>query len=138
MGILRREQLDSALEKDYRQYLTGHLANPRPNLKHIDDDIEIGMTFYREFTADTPHVHPVCVEHAYILSGSVMVRLLDGRGAEYTLREGDFFVLPAGIPYVSKNAAGTRVLFVKSPGMNDKTPVNPDEDTLRWMASWDT
>ena len=138
MEIIRRRQLDDALTHDYRQYLTGHLGRPQPFLKHIDDDTEIGMSFYREFRSDTPHVHPVCTEHAYILEGMIRLRLLDGSGEEYELHPGDFFVLPPNTPYVTKNAPGTRVLFIKAPGRNDKTLVEPDAETLAWMRAWDT
>ncbi len=137
MDIIRREDLEFALSKEYRQYLTGHLGRPQPFLNHIDDDTEIGMSYYREFTADTPHVHPICTEHTLILSGAIRMRILDGSGEEYEFREGDFFVLPTNTPYATKNAPGTRVLFIKAPGVNDKTLVTPDEDTLRWLSAWD-
>lgn len=137
MEFFRREQLESALSKEYRQYLTGHLGRPQPFLQHIEDDTEIGMSYYTEFTADKPHVHPICTEHTYILEGALRMRLLDGNGQEFEFRKGDFFVLPPGTPYVTKNAAGTRVLFVKTPGTNDKALVEPDSETLRWMSAWD-
>jgi len=136
MKTIRREQLEGALEHEYRQYLTGHLSRPQSYLEHIEDDTEIGMSYYREFTADTPHIHPVCTEYAYILEGCVRVRLLT-TGEEIELNQGDFSVLPHGTPYATKNAEGTRVLFIKVPGVNDKTLVTPDEETKRWLRNWD-
>lgn len=138
MEIIRKEQLCNALQQSYRQYLTGHLSVPQPSLKHIDDDIEIGMSLYKEFTADTPHVHPVCTEHAYILQGAIRIKLLDGSGEEQEFKAGDFFLLRPGTPYATKNAPGTQVLFIKSPGMNDKTIVETDEETKKWLSAWDT
>ena len=137
MEIIRKADLDSALAQEYRQYLTGHLGRPQPFLRHIEDDIEVGMSQYETFTADKPHVHPVCTEHGYVLSGVLRVRLLDS-GEETELHEGDFFVLRPGTPYASKSLAGTRVLFIKHPGQNDKTLVEPDEETAKWMSNWDS
>ena len=136
MEVIRKEQLEEALSNEYRQYLTGHLGRPQPYLQHIDDDTEIGMSYYREFTADTPHVHPICTEFTFVLEGSVRIRLLE-TGEELELNQGDFSKLPPGTPYASKNNAQTRVLFIKVPGINDKTLVTPDEETERWMQSWD-
>lgn len=137
MEYIKRSAIDDALSKVYRQYLTGHLELPQPLLEHIDSDIEVGISFYREFTADKPHVHPVAEEHGYVLSGSVRCRILDGSGTEMEFDEGDFFVVRPGEPHASKNAPGTKVLFIKSPGLNDKTIVEVDEETERWLSSWD-
>lgn len=136
MQIIRKEQLEFALSKNYRQYLTGHLKTPQPDLSHIDDDIEVGMSLYESYTADKPHIHPVCTEHGYVLEGAVRILLLDGSNETYEVSKGDFFVIKPGIPYVSKNLPGTHILFVKSPAMNDKTLIDVDENTSKWMASW--
>lgn len=137
MQIIRKEQLESALSKNYRQYLAGHLKTPQPDLQHIDDDIEVGMSLYESFTADKPHVHPVCTEHGYVIEGAVRILLLDGSNKSYEANQGDFFAIKPGIPYASKNRAGTHVLFIKSPAMNDKTLIDIDENTKNWLASWD-
>ena len=137
MEIIKNEVIENALSKEYRQYLTGHLHKTQPFIEHIDDDIEIGISYYREFTADSPHVHPICTEHSYILEGSMKILLLDGSKEEYELTKGDFFVLRPGIPYVSKNAGGTKVLFIKSPGRNDKTLIEVDNNTEKWLNSWE-
>lgn len=135
--IIRADALDGALEKEYRQYLTGHLQRPQEHLRHIDDDIEIGVSHYQGFTADKPHMHPSCTEHGLVLQGCLRVRLLDGSGEEYEFRRGDFFLLRPGIPYATKNAPDTRVLFIKSPGINDKVTVEADEETRAWLSAWD-
>ncbi len=138
MDLIRKTELDEALSRHYRQYLTGHLERPQLYLKHIDDDIEIGVSLYRTFTADEPHVHPVATEHGLVLSGSVRCRIFhDGFTEELQFDEGDFFVLRPGEAHASKNAAGTKVLFIKSPGINDKTVIPVDPDTERWLESWD-
>ena len=134
--VITNTQMTQALNQHYRQYLTGHLENPQPELQHIDDDIEIGISSYEKFTADTPHVHPVCTEHAYILQGSLKMRLLETK-EEILLRQGDFLVLRPNTPYASKNAANTKILFIKYPATNDKTLVETDEETREWLKNWE-
>ena len=137
LEIIRGAALEYALGKEYRQYLTGHLQRPQKHLQHIEDDIEIGISHYREFTADTPHMHPVATEHSYVLQGSIKVLLLEGEPKEYRLNAGDFFVLQPGVGYATKNAPDTKVLFIKSPGINDKTVV-PVTDTVKtWLSTWE-
>ena len=134
--IIRKKQIDEALDKEYRQYLCGHLSKPQPFLEHLDSDIEVGISFYKEFTADTPHVHPVCTEHCYVLSGSTRMLILGDEREEVELNEGDFFVLPPNKPYASKHKAGTKLLFIKAPGTNDKTIIDIDEETKEWLRAW--
>ena len=133
---IRKGELDSALKLEYRQYLTGHLQRPQVHLKHIEDDIEVGVSYYREFTADTPHVHPIATEYGYILQGTLRLQLLDGSHQEYEFYEGDFFLLRPNTPYATKSMAGTKILFMKSPGVNDKTLVNITEETEKWLSAW--
>ena len=123
MEILKGKSIEDALSKEYRQYLAGRLKKEQPFLKHIDDDIEIGISNYVTFTADKPHMHTQCTEHNYVLRGKMKVKLLDGSCEEYEFSE--------------KNEAGTRVLFIKSPGINDKTEVAVDVETQRWLLSWE-
>ena len=137
LEFISREMLEQALRAEYRQYLTGHLQREQPHLKHIDDDLEIGISHYQHFTADKPHVHPVATEHGYVLQGALRVLLLDGSDREYTFTAGDFFVLRPGIGYATKNAADTRILFIKSPGINDKTEVPVTDRVRSWLSSWD-
>ena len=137
LEFIKNDTLNEALQKEYRQYLAGKLTREQKHLKHIDDDIEVGVSLYKEFTADKPHKHPVATEHGYVLQGSVKVKLLDGSGREYQFNEGDFFVLRTNIGYATKNAKNTKILFIKSPGINDKTLVDVDTETEKWLSSWD-
>lgn len=137
INIIYGADLDQALSKQYRQYLTGHLQRPQVHLQHIEDDIEIGISHYREFTADTPHMHPIATEHSYILQGSIKVLLLEGEPREYRFDAGDFFVLRPGIGYATKNAPDTKILFIKAPGINDKTEIPVTDELSRWLSSWD-
>ena len=137
MEIIRGTDIENALKNEYRQYLTGRLQKPQPFLEHIGDDIEVGISDYRQFTADTPHVHPVCTEHGYVLKGKLKVLLLDGSGTEYEFREGDYFVTRPGTPYASKSEAGTRILFIKHPSENDKQALAVDGSVMAWLSAWE-
>ena len=137
LEFISRMNLDAALALEYRQYLTGHLQREQKHLCHIDDDIEIGISHYKEFTADKPHLHPIATEHGYVLQGAVKVLLLDGSNKSYQFGAGDFFVLRPGIGYATKNAADTKILFIKSPGLNDKTEVPVTEQVAQWLSGWD-
>ena len=135
--VIRKSDLDSGLSKKYRLYLTGRLQLPQDELQCIDDDIEIGISNYAEFCADKPHMHPIATEHGFVLSGCVRVRMLSGSFDEYEFHEGDFFVIRKGCAYATKNAAGTRVMFIKAPGGNDKTPIEVSDDIRKWLSAWD-
>jgi len=131
------QEIDHALGLEYRQYLAGHLAREQKHLKHVEDDIEIGISHYREFTADSPHKHPVATEHGYVLQGCLRMRLLDGSEQEKEFGPGDFFVLRPGVGYATKNAPDTKIFFIKSPGGNDKTPISVDAEIQHWLSAWD-
>lgn len=137
ISYLLADGINNALSKQYRQYLTGRLTREQKHLQHIDDDIEIGVSYYKEFTSDTPHKHPVATEHCYILQGVVRVQCLEGERTKFEFHEGDFFVIEKGVAYATKNAANTKVLFIKSPGINDKEVVEIDADIKDWLSSWD-
>ncbi len=134
--VLAAQQIEWALHQTYRQYLTGRLERPQKELSCLEDDIEVGISRYDGFTADKPHLHLRATEHVYVLEGEVRIRLMNG-GQEYRLKQGDFFLLRPGVAYASKNAAGTRLLFIKAPGGNDKQLAEPDPETISWLAAWD-
>lgn len=137
LEFIRRADLDQALAQEYRQYLTGHLSREQKYLKHIDNDTEIGISFYQTFTPDKPHMHPLATEHGYVLQGSLRMRVLDGSNTELQFDAGDFFVLRPNVPYATKNAPNTKILFIKAPGINDKTLVQIDAETEEWLSKWD-
>ena len=136
MEWITNEEIEKALSISGRQYFVGKLDMPQDLVKKFKGEIEIGISNYPSFTADKPHVHPVCTDYTFVLKGQVKIRLLDGSLEEHTFKEGDFYVIPPGTPHVTKNQEGTQVLFIKSPSMNDKTLVEVDEDVQNWMKSW--
>lgn len=137
MEVILGRDIDDALSKEYRNYLTGHLTRPQLHLNHLEDDIEIGISEYTEFTADTPHLHPIATEHCYVLKGSIKIRYYTDYMEEVELHQGDFFMFRPGEWHATKNKKGTRILFIKSPGTNDKTLMDVDDDTQEWLKHWD-
>ena len=92
--IIRKGQIDTAQKQHFRQYLTGHLQNPQPELKHIEGDIEVGISNYEQFTADTPHIHPNLSENVkfsdiFYIAESLMwfqKAIFDNKKGEFPLR----------------------------------------------------
>lgn len=128
---LTKDKINSALSSEYRQYFIGELSRPQI-LNHLEQgDLEIGTSLYKEATADKPHLHIKTSEIIYVLKG--IYKIFDIIGdKEYTLNEGDFFVLPPGTPYASKAMSGTQTFFIKTGG-NDKVEISPDEKTKKWL-----
>lgn len=136
MREIRTEDIDAATERDGRVYLCGHLSRPN-GVEHVDTDAyEMGITDYHEFTAEQPHVHMYNADYCYVIEGEVKVLLLNDR-TERHFHKGDFFVIEPGEHHAAKCKAGTRTLFSKVPGGNDKLLLVPHDWLTWWQASWD-
>ena len=134
--IRRAGEIESALADTDRQYLVGTLGRPQA-LAHIPDaDVEVGVSHYRQDTADVPHLHPVQREFQYVVSGRAVLRDLR-TGAEHLLGPGDFYAVEAGVPHAQKSKAGTHIVFFKHPAGNDKTEIEPDRELQAWLADFD-
>lgn len=136
MEYILNDDLINSLTKTYRVYLCGALSSPQPALPCIHDDkIEIGISHYREFTSDIPHFHENSTEYNFILQGTSKVFLLD-EVKEYIFQSGSIFVLPPKNKYAFKHSIDTKILFIKSPGGNDKKPFAVDAQLESWLKSW--
>ncbi|MDR2671358.1 MAG: cupin domain-containing protein [Oscillospiraceae bacterium] len=134
--FLPGDDITEALAQRHRVYLCGDLEFPQTGLPCLPDDkLEIGVSHYKTFQADTPHVHPRDMEYNYVLRGKVKIYLLDEK-REYEFTEGSLFVIAPNTPYASKGYADTRVLFVKCPGGNDKQCLEADGALADWMRAW--
>ena len=132
--------IKDALSKTYRVYLCGNLSKPQVELPCIsDDNLEIGMSYYKEFTSDNPHFHTRATEYNFILEGESRVFLPDEINGEqeYHFEKGGMFVLSPNTRYAFKHKAGTKILFIKCPGGNDKMLFKPDEKLKAWLSSWE-
>ena len=131
--LLRREDIQSATDKNYRQYFCGNLRRPQL-LDYIQTEgLEIGTSFYKVFTADEPHLHQLTSDMVYVLQGEYYVWLLDNETPPIALKEGDFISIPKNCPYASKAKAGTKTLFIKQLKENDKVLVEPSAEVKQWM-----
>lgn len=128
---LKKNEIDQAVNQEYRQYFIGNLGRPQL-LDHLEEgDLEIGTSLYKDAKADAPHQHLRTHEILYILQGTFIVLILETM-EEYVLSAGDFFVIPPLTPYASKACAGTQTLFIKTGG-NDKAEVQLTEEQHRWI-----
>lgn len=95
----------------------------------------MGISHYRKFTADVPHLHTQALEYNYLISGSSKILILD-TGEEFVFEEGSIFVIPPMTKYASKHLADTKILFFKSPGGNDKQLIEVDDKVSKWLSAW--
>lgn len=124
-----------ALTQTYRVYLCGDLKRPQELTWIHDPNNEVGISLYKNFTADAPHFHLRATEYNFIISGRSKILLLDEQ-KELVLDEGSLFALPPMTRYASKHQAGTKILFFKSPGGNDKQIVDATHELSKWLLSW--
>ncbi len=130
------QKISQALEMSSRQYLAGNLKKPQ-EIDHIqDENVEVGISHYQTFTADTPHYHTHVTEYQMVLEGRTKIKDLHTK--EITqLEEGDFYIVKAETPYAQKSQADTKIIFFKYPGMNDKVLVEIDAETLEWLKKFE-
>lgn len=129
---IKAEEMAEAFETERRQYFVGNLKRPQhiPFVK--SETTEMGLTAYDKFTGEPAHRHSVAKEYAYVISGRTQYMDLDTREI-YEYHAGDFFVTFPGTTYVQKAEAGTKMIFVKEPSINDKELVPMDEEAQKWM-----
>ena len=130
----KAEEIAEAFETERRQYFVGNLKRPQhiPFVK--SETTEMGLTAYDKFTGEPAHRHSVAKEYAYVISGRTQYMDLDTREI-YEYHAGDFFVTFPGTTYVQKAEAGTKMIFVKEPSINDKELVPMDEEAQKWMET---
>ena len=130
--FLSQQEIQNATNESYRQYFVGNLARPQL-LQHLhSEDLEIGMSVYRTFTADKPHMHTTTADMVYILSGEYHILLIETHQI-IVMRTGDFLSIPLNTPYASKAKAGTKVLFIKTCKGNDKVTIPIPDNIQQWM-----
>lgn len=128
---IEKKDIASSLEGVRRQYLVGDLKLPQ-KLNHIKkNDIEIGITNYSKYTTEDVHYHTDAVEYQYMISG--WTKYMDvNTGEEYEFKAGDFYCIETGTAYAQKARAGTTILFIKVPSVNDKHIVELSDLVKEW------
>ena len=137
MDIIRSQDIERGLEGTGRVYLCGNLKRTN-GIQHIlTERYEIGISDYPAYTFEKAHIHSFNREYNYVLEGAVKIFMLDEK-KEYIFKKGDFFIINVDEPYVGKCLPGTRTLFSKNPGGNDKVIVEMNAALIRWGESWDS
>ena len=130
--VISSGDIDRALAGATRQYLAGNLQRPQPLAFVPDERLELGLTVYTTPTPEQPHRHSEATEFQYVLAGLTEYLDLDD-GAVHRFRTGDFYVIHPGTSYAQRSKAGTRILFVKVPSIDDKVVLEAAPDVRRWM-----
>lgn len=132
--IFDSHDLRDALLQSSRIYLSGNLSRPQEGISPLSGtSIEMGESLYTSFTCDSPHMHTTNYEFVYIAEGETHLYDLTNDSISVLL-PGSVFILKPNTPYVSKHAAGTRTVFFKAPGGNDKRLVEVPQHVTEWMS----
>ena len=136
MDCIRNEEISRGLKDAGRVYLCGNLAKPNGVRHYQTSGYEIGISDYPDYTFEKAHIHTFNTEYNYVLEGSIKVFLLNVK-KEYLLNKGDLFIIHENEPYVAKVQAGTRTIFSKVPGGDDKELVETEDALVRWGQSFE-
>jgi 8-oxo-dGTP diphosphatase len=130
--IIRSKQLERSLVKSKRQYLVGNLTLPQA-LKHIPSkDTEIGISDYKDKEIENPHFHPKQTEFMLVLWG--LTAYYDISNSKiYKFKKGDFYCIESGVKYAQKIFKKTRIFFIKTPAVNDKTLCELTPKVEKWL-----
>ena len=134
---IQGEDVNAALGEAGRVYLVGHLKRPQPQLEHIaslESSIEIGITRYNRVTAEQAHLHKWNTDAVVVLAGMYAVRIIS-TGESKVLTEGGVCVIEPGISHICVASSDAQVLFVKTPGGDDKVQVEPDKASCDWVET---
>ena len=138
INFIAGEQISKALMETFRVYLCGNLILPQPELRWIHDEhIEVGISRYASFVADTPHLHKCATEYNYILTGMSKILFVED-DEERTVEQGSLFVVPPNTKYATKHLANIQILFWKVPGGNDKHLIDITSQLKDWIETWET
>lgn len=137
MDIIKNMDIQNALDLSGRVYLCGNLKNEN-GVDHLQTDgHEIGISEYSKYTFEKAHVHTFNREYNYVVEGNIKIFLLNEE-KEYHFQKGDFFMINMNEPYVGKCMQGTKIIFLKLPGGNDKILVPMSETLMQWGSSWES
>lgn len=133
--VIYSKEIDKSLIKEERQYLTGNLKLPQV-LEYINDEnVEIGISRYKDYKIENAHYHTEVSEYHLIIKGSTKyVNITEDK--EYTFTEGDFYIIKPNTIYIQKSLKGTELIFIKVPGINDKVPYEMTDRIKKWFESW--
>ena len=122
----------ASLEETTRQYLVGNLFKPQKIQFIKDERLEIGISCYREYQSEPTHIHNVATEYQYVVSGWTEYMDVE-TGKVYEFKKGDFYAILPSTPYSQRVKAGTCILFIKVPSINDKQLVEIEGEMSEWL-----
>lgn len=123
----------NALKDTTRQYLVGNLSKPQQVSFIRDRRLEVGISSYPDFKSEPTHVHNVATEYQYMISGWTEYMDVE-TGKVYEFKTGDFYAIEPGTAYSQRVKAGTCILFIKVPSINDKQQVQINDEQLKWLG----
>lgn len=129
---VKNADIAEALKETTRLYLVGDLARPQDFPFLRDERLEIGISNYPDFQSEPTHVHDVATEFQYVICGWTEYMDVE-TGAVYEFKKGDVYIIHPGTAYAQRVKAGTRILFVKVPSINDKHLVEIHGEQLEWL-----
>lgn len=131
---IENDIIRNALKETSRQYLVGNLKKPQI-LPFLNSELaEIGITSYDDFCSETPHFHTFATEYQFVLSG--YTEYIDTDTEEiHCFRAGDFYAILPMTKYAQRSKPGTKILFIKTPSVNDKTFAECTEKVTAWLSS---
>ena len=121
-----------ALKNTTRQYFVGNLSRPQEIIFIKDDRLEIGISSYPSFQSEPTHRHIIATEYQYMISGWTEYMDVDS-GEVFEFKSGDFYAIEPDTAYSQRVKAGTNILFIKVPSVNDKQLVEISDEQLRWL-----
>ncbi len=121
-----------ALKNTTRQYFVGNLSRPQEIIFIRDDRLEIGISSYPAFQSEPTHRHIIATEYQYMISGWTEYMDVDS-GEVFEFKSGDFYAIEPDTAYSQRVKAGTNILFIKVPSVNDKQLVEISDEQLRWL-----
>ena len=137
MKFVTGADIQNALDKHKRVYLCGDLKLETDYRYIKTDSYEIGISQYDEFTVEKAHLHRFNTEYNYVMEGKIKVFIFR-ENKEYTINAGSMFVIEPDMPYITKAIKGTKVIFSKVPGGNDKELTPEFEKNMEnWTKSWE-
>ena len=127
------KDIRKSLENTTRQYFAGNLSKPQEIEFIRDERLEIGISSYPKHISEPTHVHSIATEYQYMLSG--WTEYMDVETGEiYEFRKGDFYAILPGTAYAQRVKAGTNILFIKTPSINDKKLVEISKEQEQWLS----
>lgn len=137
MKVVNGCNVRDAFQKQIRVYLCGKLSK-QESFEHINTDgLEIGVSHYSEYTAEKAHLHKWNYEYNLVKSGSVKVYSFDEE-KEYEFHQDDMYEIKPNMRYITKALSGTEVIFIKTPGGNDKELLPVTDAIINWGKDWNS